>query len=408
VAAVVRAIKESEVPDYLGCLRTAFLGDREVTIEEADWKAKRMDLSRTFCAFSDGELCGTARTFPVDITVPGGVLRASAVTEVSVLPTHRRQGLLNAMMTAMLDDAVRRAEPVSILTASEWPIYGRFGFGVATERVSVELRTVDARFIAPRTGKIRMIGVHELRSVAPPIYESVRPKIVGCLERDPEWWDDLLNVEVRPGSTPVKNRVRVVWYDDEGAGQGYAVYDTTESWVDGRPVSEIQVREIFWATPEAHRELWRYLSEVDLVAWVRANHRAVDDPLVFELVDGRALRTRARFDHLWLRILDVEATLSGRTYSTPGRVVLEVTEPAKRTCSRFALDGGPDGASAEPTEQPPDIALDLSTLGAAYLGGVSFACLAAAGRLVECVQGSVARADTMFSIDPKPYLTTNF
>ena len=406
--AIVRAVKESEVAEYLGCLRTAFLGEREVTQEEADWRAKRMDLSRTYCVFDHGHLCSTSRTFPVDLTVPGGFVAASALTAVSVLPTERRRGHLNKMMTAMLDDTVRRGEPVSILTASEWPIYGRFGFGVSTERISIELRTLDVSFSEARTGSIEMASAHDLRSMAPGIYDAARPSIVGALDRAPEWWDEILDTDNRPGANPPKNRVRVVWRADNGEPQGYLVYDTTENWVDGRPVGEIQIREIIYASPEAHLELWRYCCSVDLVAWVRANHRAVDDPLLHRLVDGRAMRTRSKFDHLWLRILDVGTTLAARHYSAPGRLVLEVHDPFYRRTSRVVIDGGPGLANVESTKAEPDITMDVTALGSVYLGGFSFATLAVARRLTENVPGSIAVADSMFSVSPMPFLTTNF
>jgi len=404
----VRAATEAELGDYIGCLKTAFLAEREVTAEEVSWKAAHTDLGRTFCAFSDGALCGTARTFPTDLTVPGGSLRASAITEVTVLPTHHRKGHLRAMMQAMLADASRRAEPVAILTASEWPIYSRFGFGPASERVSFEMRAPDAQFSAPRSGSVAMVGVHELRSLAPGIYDLIRPRTVGALNRDPEWWDSLLNVEVRPGWPAPKNRVRVVWRDDGGHAQGYVIYDTTEIWSDGVPSGEVQVRELMAATPDAYRELWRYVCELDLVGTVRANHRPVDEPLAHLIADGRVVRTRARIDHLWVRLLDVKECLSGRSYSEPGRVVFEVDDPMSESVSRFSVEGDSKGGSAEATTDEPEILLGITELGAAYLGGVSFAALAMSGRIYERAPGSVARADAMFGIRPLPWLTTNF
>jgi predicted acetyltransferase len=308
----------------------------------------------------------------------------------------------------MLDDAVERDEPVSILTASEWQIYGRFGYGPASERVSLEVRTDEVEFFATRSGAVAIVGVHDLRSIAPEIYERIRPATVGALSRDPEWWDLLLNVLVPPGSPPVKNRVRVVWRDDAGDAQGYAIYDATEGWSHGRPASEVLVREIFAATPDAHRELWRYFCELDLVAKVRANHRAIDDPLVFHLVDGRAVRTLARVDHLWVRLLDVRASLAARSYSAPGRIVFEVSDPMYERVSRLAVEGDTSGSSVKLTDVDAEIVIGVGDLGAAYLGGVSFASLLRSGRLVERKPGSVRRADAMFAISPQPYLTTNF
>ena len=303
---------------------------------------------------------------------------------------------------------VRRGEPVAILTASEWQIYSRFGFGPASERVSFELRPADVKFNGPRSGSVTMVGVHELRSVAPVIYERIRPTTVGALSRDPEWWDSLLNVDVRPGWPPPKNRVRVVWRDESGTAHGYVIYDTTEIWADGVPAGEAQVRELVAATPDAYRELWRYLCELDLVGTVRAGHRPLDEPLMHLLEDGRAVRTRSKIDHLWVRLLDPKQCLAARAYTVPGRVVLEVADPTGERSSRLAVEGDPTGGSAEATDHEPEIVLGVTELGAAYLGGVSFASLLMSGRIEERVSGSVARADAMFGIRPLPYLTTNF
>lgn len=408
MALEIRHLSEADTAEYLGCLRTAFLADREVSVEEAAWKVARMELGRTFCAYSDGVLCGTSRTFPTDLTVPGGYLKAAAVTEVTVLPTHHRRGLLRQMMEAMLEDATERGEPVAILTASEWQIYGRFGYGPASERVSFEVRAEEAEFFAPRSGSVAMVGVHELRSLAPAIYERIRPVTVGALSRDPQWWDMLLNVDNAPGSPPTKSRVRVVWRDDAGVAQGYAIYDARENWAHGRPASEVIVKEMFAATGEAHRELWRYLCELDLVATVRADHRPIDDPLVFHLVDGRVVHTQVRLDHLWLRLLDVQGSLAARSYAAPGRIVVEVEDPMYEKVSRLAVEGDTDGGSAETTGDHAEIVIGVGDLGAAYMGGVSFASLAQSGRLVERASGAVKRADSMFAISPQPYLTTNF
>jgi predicted acetyltransferase len=312
------------------------------------------------------------------------------------------------MMQAMLDDAVERGEHVAILTASEWPIYGRFGFGPASERISFDVRTTDVQFLLPRSGSVSMVGVDELRSIAPGIYDRIAPTTVGALSRDPQWWDMILNVDIRPGSPPPKNRVRVVWRDEAGAAQGYVIYDPTENWADGVPTGNIQIREMFAATGDAHRELWRYLCEIDLVETVRANHRPIDDPVVHHLVDGRSVRIRARLDHLWLRLLDLRTSLGSRTYAAPGRIVFDVEDPMFSKVSRWAVEGGPEGATATPTDDLPDLSIGVTELGAAYLGGVSFAALATAGRVTENSPGSIIRADAMFSVRPLPYLTTNF
>ena len=60
----------------------------------------------------------------------------AALTNVTVAPTHRRRGLLRRMITNDLRSAADRGEPVGIPIASEYPIYGRFGYGAAAEGAS--------------------------------------------------------------------------------------------------------------------------------------------------------------------------------------------------------------------------------------------------------------------------------
>jgi hypothetical protein len=54
------------------------------------------------------------------------------------------------------------------------------------------------------------------------------------------------------------------------------------------------------------------------------------------------------------------------------------------------------------------VRLDVATLAATYLGGPSFAELAAAGRVEELRREGVARADTFFASRPLPWCATFF
>ena len=64
--------------------------------------------------------------------MPGAAVPAAGVSWVGVLPTHRRRGVLSALMDHQLGamhDAGR--EPIAVLWASEPQIYGRYGYGLA-------------------------------------------------------------------------------------------------------------------------------------------------------------------------------------------------------------------------------------------------------------------------------------
>jgi predicted acetyltransferase len=137
----------------------------------------------------------------------------------------------------------------------------------------------------------------------------------------------------------------------------------------------------------------------------------VDEPLRWLLADPRRLEVNALADDLYVRLLDIPRALAAREYSIAGELVLEISEPfpVART-GRFRLSTGGIGAGAEcrPTNRVPDLVLDVDALGTAYLGGVSFTTLAAAGRIAGASRNALATADAMFSTGIAPYCSTMF
>jgi len=399
----VRTIHREEMQIYLQGLRTAFLVGREADEELATWFCEHVDLDRTWAAFDDDVQCGTTRSFATDLTVPGGgSVPMAAVTQVTVLPTHRRRGHLTEMMNALLLDARDRGEPVAGLIASEWPIYGRFGYGPATEWATLRVDSRLARFVAEPTGSLELVDRSTIRKLAPEPFDRHRGATPGAISRDELWWDILAGVDPRPGEPPSTKEVRVVHRDDHGEVDGYAVYEPVDRWEDGVSRSRVEVREMITTTPDGYRDLWRFLCDIDLAVEVHAWPRPIDESLSLHLADGRALRWRERSDHLWVLVLDVVRALEARTYRREDCLVLDVDG------RRFALDGGPEGATCKPSTEDADLVLPVASLGAAYLGGTRFHALAAAGRAQEEHSGALARADAMFGIDTAPFLSTNF
>jgi predicted acetyltransferase len=99
-------------------------------------------------------------------------------------------------------------------------------------------------------------------------------------------------------------------------------------------------------------------------------------------------------DALWIRLVDVGAALSGRAYGGAGSVVLEVSDAVcEWNDGRWKLENG----MCERTDEEPDLALDVSALGSAYLGAVSFTQLHEALRVKELRAGAIGRADALFA-----------
>lgn len=96
-----------------------------------------------------------AELYPWSVAV-----RAAAVTQVTTTATHRRQGLAHRLVTADLAAACReRGEPLSILIAAEWPIYGRWGYGPATEVQTFTLDPRQTRIIGSSAASVHLVDL---------------------------------------------------------------------------------------------------------------------------------------------------------------------------------------------------------------------------------------------------------
>jgi predicted acetyltransferase len=362
--------------------------------------ADQIGLERMHAAWSDGTVVGGAGAFTFNVSVPGGDLPTAGVTVVGVYPTHRRRGVLRALMRAQLDDAHERGEPLAALWASEETIYGRFGYGVASFCGEISLAREYSTFAQPvePEGTLRFLQPDDVFETIGPVFERVRGQWPGMFSRNELWWKhrEIADPEDRREGGGPK---RWVAYERTGAVEGYAVYRHKAGFEQGTSIAELRVLEALGATPAALRDLWGYLLAVDWVATVKSYLMPPDHPLFLLLATPRRLRYRMG-DALWVRIVDIGPALSGRTYSAEGSIVFEVTDDfCPWNEGRWKLADG----VAERTSEETDLKLPVQTLGSAFLGGISFAALARAGRVEELRDGAIDRADSLFRWDRHPW-----
>ncbi len=401
----VRAISADEIPAFTRADAAGF-GESERFAQEAPrWIADELD--RTRAAFDGDALVATSRNHSFELTLPGAALiPAAGVSAVAVLPTHRRRGILTAMMTALLDDAVEHGEPVAMLTASEGGIYARFGFGVSSLAGQVDFDVRNVEFSRPRPeGRVRLVRPEELRKQAPALFDRVRRVYPGAISRPEVWWTDVQGPDREMGT-----RFDVLYESPAGVVDGFVTYAIKDRWSHD-PAHRLFVRDMVAATPEAEHALWRYLCEIDLVRTVVAYRVPLDSPLQWLLRSLRVGGPTRVDDFVWTRILDVPATLGRRTYAVEGRLVIEVSDrsrPGSAADGTFVVEGGPDGADVRTVTDAADLACDVHALSTVWLGGVRASTLAAAGWIEERTPGALATADAMLASTPLPFPFTWF
>nr|WP_235215852.1 enhanced intracellular survival protein Eis [Mycobacterium kyorinense] len=357
------------------------------------------DAAVVVCDRSIGEaVVGFAVYLDFELTVPGGaVVRTAGLSGVSVAPTHRRRGLLRAMLAELHRRISDSGYPMAALTASEGGIYGRFGYGPATIEQAL---TIDRRFArfhdhAPDPGGVRLVRPAQHGKDLAAIYERWRRRTPGGLARPQVLWDELLadREATRRGGTP--------WFAFVHP-DGYALYR-----VHNDDKSLARVSELKAVTTDAHVALWRTLLGLDLIETVAVETHP-DDPLPYLLSDSRLARTTGRQDDLWLRIMDIPAALTARTYQADLSTVFEVSDAFRGDGGRFALEISGGRARCAPSDAPAEAEMDLDVLGSLYLGAHHASALAAANRLRAKDSALVRRLEAAFASDVPAQLGFGF
>ena len=371
--------------------------------DEFLWGEKRIhDSNRALVATIDGDIVGTTSSHRFKMAVPGGVLPAAGVCGVGVMPTHRRKGILTQLMNSQLEKLHERDEPVSLLWASESAIFERFGYGMAgiVESWSIDRRNTAFDHSPPNKGLLKYVELEEARLLFPNVYERVWRNRPGMLRRHDALWDlrFLDSKEYRHGADPFF----FVIYEINGTVDGYVIFRV--NWREGY----LEVMELLAATDEAHAALWRFCFDHDRTETVKAINQPVDDPVPWMLANPRRL-VRTPRDGIWVRLVDVTAALSTRTYAVQGRIVLEVSDPiCEWNQRRVELQGGPDGADCRTTRKEPNLILSAADLAAMYLGAARASILCQAGRVHADDPETLKLANAMFAVERQPWCGDRF
>ncbi|VXB76972.1 GNAT family N-acetyltransferase [Pseudoclavibacter sp. 8L] len=352
------------------------------------------------------EPIATVSSWPADLTLPGGSqLTSWAISSVTVSQARRRRGIARNLLEGELRTAVALGLPLAALTVSESTIYGRFGFGPATFAASFSIDTRRVRWAGPTPGgRVDYVGREKWAEQIGGLFDRVRVARVGEIEGWDGMWPRLAGtVHDEDGDG---KKLRAITYTSEAGDLEGAALFKLEGGDHDYASHTLNVEFLRAVSDDAYAALWRFFLEADLVATVKAEQLAIDEPIRWMLGDQRAA-TVTTSDHQWLRILDTKAVLDARRYSSPGVLGLEIEDALGFAGGSFVLTVDADGVgTAEPVDALPEgsaaVRLRVDALGSLVLGGVSPAALRAAGSLHELSDGAAELAGRVLRVSPEP------
>ncbi|MEZ5381858.1 MAG: GNAT family N-acetyltransferase [Microthrixaceae bacterium] len=371
-------------------------------------------LGRRAWAVRDGDrIVGTSADLTWALTLPGGAaVPVGAITTVTTRASHRRRGVLTAMMGAQLGALRDEGAAAAVLTASEGGIYGRFGFGVACSTNRIEAPTYASGLAHP-VGDITLDVASELRDDMVSFRRQVAAARPGTLERPEAWWD-LLVLGPQETFEGGGDLFASVHRNEGGSVDGYALWRLGGQW--GTRV--VNVRELHTLDPAVELALFRHCAELDLSETVSWNTAPPDTPIPAATADPRRCRVTERRDQLWLCPIDPAGLLAARSYAAPLDVTLSIegvttgwsappltvrvsAQPGD-AATVVVLDERPGGVAAPSPGRPPpaELTCDRAALGMALLGTTSWRTLAAAGRARAVDPSVLAAADAAFASHP--------
>lgn len=349
---------------------------------------------RTFAVERDGTdgYTGFHAAYPLRAyPVPGAEVSCGWLTWVGVHPGHRRRGILRAMIDHHFADCLAHGEAFSALTASEPSIYGRFGYGLASNVLSLTI---------PRGAALRPVAGSEALEVEVAEWDAAaHAEATASVHRDygrlpaglgrPGWatretagMRDHWNADPEHLRGKRESRRVLIVRDADGTPTAYATFRRALKWEGMGSDGTVFVREAVALDAASAHRLWTVLLDLDLMDRVEIDNVPVDDAIMRLLVDPRAVEPKYS-DHTWVRLLDVPRALSDRRYAADVDVVIEVTDalvPANAGRWRVVASAF-EHAEVTATDAEPHLVLDVRELGAAHLGSVSLTALAQAGQI---------------------------
>lgn len=280
------------------------------------------------------------------------------LTDVTVQASHRRRGLMNAMMTQDLEEARERGDVFSALTATDARLYSRFGFGVSATARKLEFNTGPGFEPATTsTGTVVFADPDQATAVRREIFDEFHAHQFWSIERPATYWTqgfDWSEMKHKPERAAIH-------LDEDGKADGVVQFRVEED--------HLWIRDLLGLNIQAELELLRLLGLVEgvnKVVWPRCHNPR--HPLTWALVDHRVVKTVAEYDTVWVRILDVVRALEARGFDNDGSATITVEDPLDDVSGTYRIEVVDGVASVERSTSGEGPLIPLTSLAALYSG----------------------------------------
>ncbi len=399
----IRVLTESELETAESIFAHAFGFARRHDLEEHMGRVReRFEPEWYLGAFDGDDLTSMMRMVPNDMYINGASIGFGTVSPVASSPLHRRKGHTGAMLRHSLGLMRERGQALSGLYTPHPAFYRRYGWEIAAHQRTYRFKPKDLALQFPPSarGSFEAVRPEDLALIEP-VYARYAERGNGTFVRDQRWWHGyVLNSWRGPGDI-------VLWRDDAGEAQGYAVFMLPTT---GAEADKVVVGEMVALTGEAHANLLTYFGRYDLHSEV-VIHGSPHDPIDLQFVDTERLEMTEHFSVL-VRVVDFEVAMSTRPPARSAGAcelllgVEDRTAPWNDGVWRVGIGEG--GTSVSRSDVVPELTVSERILAPLFTGHLTPSRAYEAGLLQATSDDALERADQVFKTDRPPFFPDHF
>jgi predicted acetyltransferase len=404
MALEIRTVNDDEIPQAVAISAYAFNApnhyENEERIERA-WRANQADWY--LATFQDGVMTSMMVMLPVEMYLNGATIPLGAVSPVATAPEHRRKGHAGQMLRHSLQLMKERGQAISGLTTPHPALYRRYGWEIAADRRTYAFQPKDLSLTSPpkQRGRFEMLTTKDWQQLDE-LHRAYATTQNGPFARDEVWWREMtLNLPWRPVSDVV------LWRNDAGSPEGYALYNQPTS---GPDQGKVLVYELIALSGDAYKNIAVFFATHDMSDEIRY-WSGLDDafPLLFSATER--IEIRERFTAM-LRVCDFEAAMrlrpAARDDETCEVLVRIDDKDAPWNAGVWRVSVAEGRSSAERTQLAPELTIPTRMLAPLYNGYMKPSIARAAGLIEASSPETLVRADRVFAATQSPHFIDTF